>query len=177
MLTVRRQARGAVLQALYAQAVGGGDAAYVWRTVLDKALRQVPEEADFARALFYGVIEFAWHADALVEAESKNWKLERMPLLDRLILRMAICEFLQFADIPPKATVDEALELAKEFSTERSAPFINGVLDSVLYRLRVEGKLDKSGPGLKGMDELMQHQDNRRKLTESSLPRRRRSRR
>ena len=162
MLTVRRQARSAVMQALYAEAMGGGNVAYVRHMVLDGMLHEVPETAEFAYALFDGVIKLGTKADALVEAASKNWKPERMPVLDRLILRMAICEFLQFPDIPPKSTVDEALELAKKFSTERSAPFINGVLDSVLYRLRIEGKLEKRGPGLRGLEALEQRQDARR---------------
>ena len=169
MLTVRRRARSAVLQALYAEAMGGGNVAHVRRTVLDGALREVPETADFAHALFDGVLELGTRADELVEAESKNWRVERMPLLDRLILRIAICEFLRFADIPPKSTVDEALELAKKFSTERSAPFINGVLDSVLYRLRVEGKLQKRGLGLKGMEELELRQDARRSQPDEAM--------
>jgi N utilization substance protein B len=68
--------------------------------------------------------------------------------LDKLILRLALCEFLHFPDIPPKVTIDEAIEIAKKYSTEKSGRFVNGILDAVLIDLRKEGRLHKKGRGL-----------------------------
>jgi N utilization substance protein B len=68
--------------------------------------------------------------------------------VDRLTLRMAITEFLHFEDIPPKVTINEAIEVAKSYSTEQSGTFLNGILDAVLKTLKTEGRLRKSGRGL-----------------------------
>jgi N utilization substance protein B len=67
---------------------------------------------------------------------------------------MATAEFLEFEEIPPKVTIDEAIEIAKVYSTDDSGPFINGVLDSVLMDLHEQGRLEKSGRGLIGMDAI-----------------------
>ncbi|HET56271.1 MAG TPA: N utilization substance protein B, partial [Ignavibacteria bacterium] len=75
-------------------------------------------------------------------------KFERIALLDRLILRLALCELLFFEEIPPKVTINEAIDLAKKFSTEDSGRFVNGILDAVLRKLKQENRLAKHGRGL-----------------------------
>lgn len=77
-----------------------------------------------------------------------NWDFQRIAILDRVILRMGICELIFFKEIPPKVSMNEAIELAKLFSTERSGQFINGVLDAVLNEMKASGGLAKAGRGL-----------------------------
>jgi N utilization substance protein B len=78
----------------------------------------------------------------------KNWDFGRLAVIDRVILRMAIIELLYFEDIPPEVSINEAIELAKKYSTEKSDKFINGLLDAVFKKLREEKRITKSGRGL-----------------------------
>ena len=70
--------------------------------------------------------------DEIIRDKSKNWDLDRIAIIDRLILRMALAEFFYFEDIPPKVSISEAIEIAKIYSTTESSSFINGILDAVL---------------------------------------------
>lgn len=79
---------------------------------------------------------------------SKNWEMNRIAPTDRIIIGLAITEFLKFPEIPIKVTINEAIELSKEFSTEKSAHFINGLLDSIRKHLIEEDKIKKEGRGL-----------------------------
>ena len=80
---------------------------------------------------------------------SQYWILiERITIIDKLILRQAICEFLYFSDIPLIVSIDEAIEISKIFSTDKSGKFINGILDSILLDLKEEGRICKKGRGL-----------------------------
>jgi len=122
-------------------------------------LPEQQEAAEFAIRLFESVIDMEQAADALVLEHARNWDLQRMALVDKLLMRMAVTEFQAFEDIPPKVSMNEALELAKEFSTEPSSQFINGILDSVAYSFRKRGKFRKSRAGMVGMDALKRRQD------------------
>ena len=73
--------------------------------------------------------------DPLIEDASKHWRLERMPVLDRLVLRLALYELLHEPSTPGAVVIDEALELTRRFSTEEAVPFVNGVLDAVKRRI------------------------------------------
>jgi N utilization substance protein B len=84
----------------------------------------------------------------MIKRKAVNWEFSRIAVMDKLILRMALCEFLCFEDIPPKVSIDEAIEIAKKYSTEKSGRFVNGILDAVLNDLRAEGRLRKRGRGL-----------------------------
>jgi N utilization substance protein B len=88
----------------------------------------------FANELFEGVVAAAAELDVLLTAQSKNWRLERMAVVDRAILRLATYE-LRATKTPPKVVLDEAIELAKKFSSEDAASFVNGVLDAILQSL------------------------------------------
>jgi len=79
---------------------------------------------------------------------SKNWEVTRIAPTDRIIIGLAIAEFLRFPEIPIKVTLNEAIELSKEFSTEKSSNFINGLLDSIKKHLLAENKIKKEGRGL-----------------------------
>jgi len=155
-MSSRREARERVLQALYAQEIGGGRIEDSIERLIKPHLREDRKILNFARSLFIRTLDHQQEADELISDHTKNWELARVALLDRLVLRMAITEFLAFEDIPPKVTINESIEVAKAFSTDNSGPFINGVLDSALTDLHEKGRLKKSGRGLIGMQSLDQ---------------------
>ena len=80
--------------------------------------------------------------------KTPNWDVERIAEIDTIILKMAICELLKFPSIPSKVTINEYLEIAKEYSTPKSSIFINGILDNLVKEFTQDGKLKKSGRGL-----------------------------
>lgn len=142
------------MQALYARELAEGDVQHVIDTILRPHLKDDPGSLGFATRLFLRSLDHAEEADRVIAEHVKNWDVSRIALIDRLLLRMAICEFLAFEDIPPKVTINEAIEVAKKYSTPRSGQFINGILDAVLLQLQEEGRLKKSGRGLVGMESL-----------------------
>ena len=81
------------------------------------------------------------YLDKLIIRSSKNWRLERMPIVDRCILRLGVFEIFFMEDIPPKVSIDEAVELGKKFGTEDSGAFINGVLDNIFNKLKPKGQI------------------------------------
>lgn len=134
------------MQALYARELSGDDVGHVIQTLLQPKFDGATLR--FAERLFLRTLDAAQEADALIEAHARNWDINRLALLDRMLLRLAITEMLHFEDIPPKVSINEAIEVAKRYSTEQSGTFINGILDAVLGELRAEGRLRKSGRGL-----------------------------
>ena len=106
------------------------------------------EDRDFAEQLFK---KTALNADVFVkeyEDKTRNWELERLAEIDGIILNMAVCELQKFPSIPVKVTINEYLELAKDYSTPKSSIFINGILDSLVKEYKNENKLNKIGRGL-----------------------------
>lgn len=99
--------------------------------------RAAEQTRKFAHELFEGTVAQADAADALVAEVSENWRLERLAAIDRSILRLAIYEF-RFGTAPPKVAINEALELAKKFSSEYAPAFLNGILDAALKKLEPE---------------------------------------
>jgi len=87
--------------------------------------------------------------DEILTKHAANWSLERISIMDKLIITIAISELLDFPSIPPRVSIDEAINLSKQYSTDRSGEFINGVLDAVYKDFKESGKLSKSGLGLK----------------------------
>ena len=143
------------MQALYAYELAGGDV----REIIDVLLKPTLAEDDaaaFATSLFLRTLDHTDRADRMIADHAQNWDLGRIALIDRLLLRMAISEFLVFEDIPPKVSINEVIEVAKSYSTSKSGQFINGVLDAVLLDLQRQGRLRKSGRGLVGMQSLAQ---------------------
>lgn len=100
---------------------------------------RVPEELrEFAAQLVVGSVQNRAELDQVIETHAQNWKVARMALIDRNLLRMAIYELKNHLDIPATATINEAVELAKDFGTKDSAAFVNGILDSVKKSLSRE---------------------------------------
>ncbi len=139
--------REQALQALYAYQFSQNTVEQVLNDPLilpDPEYRRDP----FLRKLIETAARSQGELDMLIEQSAKNWYLNRIAFIDRIILRIAIAEFLYFPDIPPKVSIDEAIELSKTFSTQESGKFINGILDKVLSDLARAHKLNKSGRGL-----------------------------
>jgi N utilization substance protein B len=150
----RRKAREAALQMLYQSEVGRVPPQEAIRTYWpgrdappspdDEHADAVPEAAvddynrTWANALVAGTIQRLKESDELIAAHSRNWRLERMAVIDRLIMRMAIAELLIEPATPAKVVINEALELARTFSGEEPVPLINGVLDAVRKTLNRE---------------------------------------
>jgi N utilization substance protein B len=143
----RRAVREHVLQALYAYEISHEPIQTIIENIVGELQKQ-PESFVFAKNLILKVIECTKELDSLIRQRVEHWEFNRLAIIDRIILRMGICELLYFDDIPPKVTINEAIEIARAFSTEKSDKFVNGVLDSILEDLKKEGRIKKSGRGL-----------------------------
>ena len=108
------------------------------------------EDEDYARNLLRKTIMNEEPYLEMVRASANNWELERIAFTDSLILQLAISEAIEFSSIPTKVTINEFLEIAKLYSTQKSSQFINGILDNIFVGLKKEGKIKKSGRGLIG---------------------------
>lgn len=102
------------------------------------------DKMHFAKSLLQTVVEKQEHLESFVLPKLKNWDAERLAALDMILLRMGVAEFLFFETIPPKVTINEYIELAKDYSTPQSGQFVNGILDSIHKELALEGKLLKT---------------------------------
>ena len=129
----RTQARVYALQILY-QIDMTGDSVIVVLDQFWKDKKQEPEVRDFADQLAKGTAQNLTEIDALLAEYSENWELDRMPAIDRSILRSATYELLYRDDIPRKVVINEAVEMAHRFSTPDSGKFINGILDKLMAR-------------------------------------------
>jgi transcription antitermination protein NusB len=128
-LGTRREARERALGLLYEADAKGQEA--------DEVLADLPVPPDpFAVELVRGVAARSAEIDKLISAYSIDWALERMPVVDRTVLRMAVWELLARSDVPIGVVISEAVELAKRYSTDESGRFVNGVLASVAAEVR-----------------------------------------
>ena len=135
----RRAAREAALQMLYQCEVGRAGAsesiATYWPSRDEDA--QVPESArEFANRIVRGTLDRQGEIDRLLSAHAQNWRIERMTVIDRIVLRMAVYEMLAETETPSKVVINEAIELARSFSGDEAVGFVNGVLDAVRKELR-----------------------------------------
>ena len=101
------------------------------------------DKEEFAKGLLQTVIEKSKHLQSLITPKLKNWDPERIALLDMVLMKMGVAEFLYFETIPPKVTINEYIDLAKEYSTQQSGQFVNGILDNIHKELVQEGKMQK----------------------------------
>jgi N utilization substance protein B len=158
-MSTRRDAREHAMKALYAHEQAGGDAEQAVHTLIQIPLRDDPSTRDFAERLFHETLDTMEEADEIIEEHADNWKIHRIAVIDRCLLRMATTELLKFEEIPPKVSVDEAIDIAKKYSTPRSGTFVNGVIDAILLDLHEQGRLNKTGRGLIGMDAIRERTD------------------
>jgi N utilization substance protein B len=106
------------------------------------------EDRDFIINLFNKVIAYDEEYQGYISEKTKNWEAERIAIIDILLMKMALAELAHFSSIPVKVTMNEYIEIAKEFSTPKSNFFINGILDKILAELKIAGKIRKVGRGL-----------------------------
>lgn len=143
----RRQIRELVMQALYATEIAKDPPQHVIDTILIE-LKPNDSDFDFAQMLFLKTVTHQAEIDTRIKTKAEHWEFHRIALLDKILLRMAVCELLYFPDIPPKVSINEAIEIAKDYSTDGSGTFINGILDAILNGMKKEGMLKKTGRGL-----------------------------
>jgi N utilization substance protein B len=143
---LRRIARECALQMLYEFDVGKHSKNEILGTFWQ--MNDHPDKVgDFANELFEGTVERLDEIDAVIQRHTKNWRLGRMAVVDRNILRLAVFEFLSGNQTPETVVINEALEIARKYSTQESALFVNGILDSIkneliLKRQSSNGKSD-----------------------------------
>lgn len=125
----RRKSRELALQVLYQLDINKQNTSQAF----DQSQKYYPikEGNGFAKQIVLGVIEHYKEIDQLIKGYSKNWRMDRMTVIDRNIIRMATFELLCCKDIPPKVTINEAIDLGKRFGSEDSGSFINGLLDRI----------------------------------------------
>ena len=155
MSSKRHAAREMALQMLYQLEMGGSTLPQVFKHFdlseylvqeggerkddPEKARRRVHDAFDYARTLVEGSLEHQEDIDRLIRSQADNWRLERMPVVDRNVLRLAIYEMLHHADVPKLVVLDEAIELAKRYGSEQSGRFVNGLLDGLLKQRVIPG--------------------------------------
>ncbi len=139
----RKTAREVAMKLAFAALLGGED---TYDAVLDKSgIGESPAEDDiaFSNALLDGILEHCDEIDGIIHEIAIGWKIERMPKVDLSILRIAIYEMLYRKDIPCSVSINEAVELAKQFGGDRSSAYINGMLGTLAKRL--EGDESQEG--------------------------------
>lgn len=133
-MSTRRKARELALQMLYQWDISKATPAEVDLTFWPMK-EETPEEFPMARRLFTSATQETRRIDQIITRHSEHWRIERMPIVDRNVLRLAIAEFLTEPDTPKVVVINEALEIARRFSGPESVQFINGILDQVKSEL------------------------------------------
>lgn len=114
----------------------------------DIPIQWAQEDLDYALHLIRTTRDRHDECQAMIDRHAENWDVERIAKLDRILMHMAITELISCPDIPVKVTINEVIELAKVYSTDKSGTFINGVLDAVVQDLRQKDGIHKTGRGL-----------------------------
>jgi N utilization substance protein B len=140
---IRRRARELAMQALFYMDMQDNVSLQMLESFCDN-FRPHQKARPFFLTLVKGVLDARSDIDTLIEQFSKNWKIHRMSGVDRNVMRIAVYELLYCEDIPPKVSINEAVDVGKKFGTEESGAFINGVMDSIRDALVNEGKLKKN---------------------------------
>jgi transcription antitermination protein NusB len=108
------------------------------------------EDEDFVKTLFRKAILHSEQCSELIDKNTTNWEVERIALMDILVMQLAITEIIEFPEIPVKVTLNEYIEIAKYYCTPKSSTFVNGILDNIVKEIREKGLFNKSGKGLIG---------------------------
>lgn len=135
MSSKRRKAREIALQVLYGIAISPSD----WENSLAETVerrRSSPEAAEYARGIIQHVMEHMEDLDTRISARLENWKFERVALIDRSILRIALAELLFLPETPTNVIINEAIEIAHIYSSKDAGRFVNGILDSLAAEVR-----------------------------------------
>lgn len=146
MKSKRRKLREKILQILYAYEMHGAGLSEIIFEQLNNV--KVDEDREFCEGLINYILAERVEIEKRIEKRLVNWDVKRIAVIDKILLRIGIGELLYAVDVPPKVTINEIIEIAKEYSTAKSGKFINGILDAILLDLKEEGKLKKIGRGL-----------------------------
>jgi len=112
-------------------------------------LKDEKDDLDFMSLLFNKTILYRQHFEELIDKHTKNWEIERIANMDMLLMEMALAEIMYIPNVPVKASLNEYIDISKEYSTPNSKIFVNGVLDKVIAELKRDNKINKTGRGLK----------------------------
>jgi transcription antitermination protein NusB len=134
----RRKARELALQMLFQHDLSG-NAPDTIVTTFEDLQKSKPNTREFAVRIFRGTVDNITSIDDMIQLQADNWRLSRMAVVDRNIIRMSVYEFLHETDTPKLVIIDEAIEIAKKFGTQKSSQFINGILDGILKRYNLQG--------------------------------------
>jgi len=135
----RRAARQCVLEALFSYQFSKNDTLQI----IDQLISKNPElksNNDFIQSLFESVLKNMKWTEDIIKSHLQNWEIDRVAQIDKILLKMGICEIYLIDDIPPKVTISEMVEIAKIYSTDESPVFINGILDAVFKNYLKENK-------------------------------------
>ena len=108
------------------------------------------EDEEFVKLLFRKAVFYAEKYSELIDKNTTNWEVERIALMDILVMRLALTEIIEFPEIPVKVTLNEYIEIAKYYCTSKSSTFVNGILDNIVKEIREKGLFNKFGRGLVG---------------------------
>ena len=112
-------------------------------------LKDEADDKKFMSDLFRKTIQYNKQYEDLIQAHTKNWELERIANMDMLLMKMAIAEIMHLENVPVKVSLNEYIDISKEYSTPNSKTFVNGVLDKIIAQLKASGEIQKAGRGLK----------------------------
>jgi N utilization substance protein B len=133
----RRKARELALQMLFQHDMSGNAPDQIL-TTFEELQKSKPNTREFATRIFRGTVDNLGRIDEMITAQADNWRLSRMAVVDRNIIRMCIYEFLHEEDTPKLVIIDEGIEIAKKYGTQKSSQFINGILDGILKRYNLQ---------------------------------------
>ncbi len=142
----RRLVREKVLQYLYAYEMNKDNLEELKKDLLSEIKDET--DKDFAENLINKTLINRKETDGRIIEKVTNWEMNRIALIDKILMRIGITELLYFPDIPPKVSINEVIEIAKMYSTSGSGKFINGILDTILNDEKAAGRLKKIGRGL-----------------------------
>lgn len=134
----RRKARELALQMLFQYDMSANAPDQIIET-FDDLQKSKPNTREFATKIFRGTIDHMPRIDEMIQDQAENWRLSRMAAVDRNIIRMSVYEFLHEQETPKLVIIDEAIEIAKRYGTDKSPQFINGILDGILKRYNLGG--------------------------------------
>ncbi|MAT38120.1 MAG: transcription antitermination factor NusB [Ectothiorhodospiraceae bacterium] len=147
MKITRRQAREKAMQVLYAYEISKEPIEMLVESIAAEELNEFPEYFKFAQSLVYKVLREKAMIDEIIVNHAKHWDFDRIAIMDRVLIRLGIAEFMYYEDVPTTVTISEYMGIAERFSTDNSGKFINGMLDSIQLTLDKEGKIKKTGKG------------------------------
>ncbi len=162
----RREVRIKVMQTLYAHEMSQDPIKKVKADQLSEIKEE--ENIEFANNLIDLVLKNEKLLDSYILDKVVNWEIERMAFVDKIVLRMGVAELLYFPDIPPKVSINEAIDISKEYCTRNSGKFVNGILDAVLDELKRDKKLNKTGRGLLNLRKKVKSEPKTEKAKDSA---------